>query len=173
MAEDYTWLNPHLDLTVTWNGKRRVSQRASDPGWAKWRPSDPTSAHWYDAARLERLMAAYIAHDQDCCRGPRTLREFISEFRGFAGSANQKLVLDEIGAARRSLPEFFGDGDRVNKAGIDELLAAMQRHSRPVKPTHLGFIGKDHLAARLEAAGAAPDSLQYRRTLLESTACRR
>jgi hypothetical protein len=167
IAEDYTWLNKHLDLTVTWNGKQRVSARASDPGWDKWRPSDPTSAHWYDAARLERLMAAHIARDQDRGRDPRMVREFIGEFRGFSGSANQKLVLDEIGAARLSLPQFFGDGDRVNKAAIARLLSAMRRHSRPVKPKDLGWIGKDHLTARFEAAGAAPQSFQYRRALLE------
>jgi len=112
-------------------------------------------------------MAAHIARDQDRGRDPRMVREFIGEFRGFSGSANQKLVLDEIGAARLSLPDFFGDGDRVNKAGIAQLLSAMRRHSRPVKPKDLGWIGKDHLAARFQAARAAPESFQYRRALLE------
>jgi DNA topoisomerase VI subunit B len=164
IAEDHTWLNPHLDLTVIWDGKQRVSARASDPGWAKWRPSDPTSAHWYDPARLERLMAAYIARDQDRGRDPRTVRDFASEFRGLSGSANQKLVLDEVGAARLTLPEFFGD-DRVAKARIAKLLAAMQKNTRPVKPKDLGSIGKAHLAARFEAAGVVPESFEYSRTL--------
>ena len=79
-------------------------------------------------------MGAYIARDQDRGREPRTVREFISEFRGLSGSAKQKLLLDEIGASRLSLPEFFGDGDHVNDKRIGKLLAAMQRHSRPVKP---------------------------------------
>jgi hypothetical protein len=109
----------------------------------------------------------YIARDQDRGRDPRTVREFASEFRGLSGSAKQKVVLDEAGASRLSLPEFFGSGDQVNKDRIAKLLAAMQRHSRPVKPADLGLIGKDHLAARFEAAGAAPESFQYRRTLLE------
>jgi hypothetical protein len=153
---------------LIWNGKPRVCARASDPSWVKWGPADPTSAHWYDAARLERLMAAYIARDQDHGRNPRTVREFVSEFRGLSSSAKQKAVLDDAGASRLSLPKFFGGGDQVNKDGIAKLLAAMQRHSRPVKPADLGVIGKDHLAARLEAAGAAPESFQYRRMLLEA-----
>jgi DNA topoisomerase VI subunit B len=168
MAEDFGWLNPHLSLSVTWDGKRCVDFKATDPAWAKWTPSDPTSPHWYDEARLRRLMGAYIARDQDHGRDPRTVREFISEFRGLSGSAKQKLVLEEVGAARLSLPEFFGNGDRVNNDRIANLLAAMQRQSRPVKPADLGFIGKDHLAARFKAAGADLATFKHRRDLGES-----
>ena len=92
----------------------RIDFKASDPAWSEMAPHHPTSPHWYDEARLRRLMGAYIARDQDHGRDPRTVREFISEFRGLSGSAKQKLVLDEFGAARLSLPDFFGDGDRVN-----------------------------------------------------------
>ena len=65
MAEDYGWLNPHLSLSVVWNDKRCVDYKASDPNWEKWRPQHPTSPHWYDEARLRRLMGAYIARDQE------------------------------------------------------------------------------------------------------------
>jgi hypothetical protein len=34
---------------------------ASKPDWSKWRPSDPTSAHWYEAEQFERLVAAYTS----------------------------------------------------------------------------------------------------------------
>ena len=127
MAEDFGWLNPHLSLSVSWRGKRCIDYKASNLTWSKWCPSDPTSPHWYDEARLRRLMGAYIARDQDHGRDPRTVREFISEFRGLSGSAKQKLVLEEVGAARLLLPEFFGNGDRVNNDRIATLLAAMQR----------------------------------------------
>jgi DNA topoisomerase VI subunit B len=165
MAADYGWLNPHLALSVTWNGKRCVDFKATDPAWEKWRPHHPTSPHWYDEKRLRRLMGAYIARDQDGGRDPRTVREFVSEFRGLSGTAKQKLVLEEVGASRLSLPQFFGDGDRVKNGRIAKLLAAMQRQSKPVKPRDLGFIGKEHLAARFEAAGAAPETFRYRRTV--------
>jgi DNA topoisomerase VI subunit B len=168
MAEDFGWLNPHLSLSVSWRGKRCIDYKASNLTWSKWCPSDPTSPHWYDEARLRRLMGAYIARDQDHGRDPRTVREFISEFRGLSGSAKQKLVLAEVGAARLLLSEFFGNGDRVNNDRIATLLAAMQRQSRAVKPKDLGLIGEDHLAVRFEAAGADLATFRYRRTFGET-----
>jgi hypothetical protein len=115
MAEDYGWLNPHLSMSVTWDRVLRSTHHLqSNPEWAKWRPSDPTSPHWYDEARLRRLMGAQISRDQDLGRVPRTVREFVSEFRGLSGTAKQKLVLEEADAARLSLAEFFGVGERVN-----------------------------------------------------------
>jgi hypothetical protein len=168
MAEDFGWFNPHLALSVTWNGEHCITFKASDPAWAKWKPTDPTSPHWYDEPRLRRLMGAYIARDQDCGREPRTLRQFVSEFRGLSGTGKQKIVLDEVGASRLSLPAFFGSGDRVNGHGIAGLLAAMKQQSRPVKPIDLGLIGKDHLAARFEAAGADLRTFKYRRTMGEA-----
>jgi DNA topoisomerase VI subunit B len=164
IAEGFGWLNPHLTLEIDWEGERtRVA--ASDPGWAKWRPSDPTSPHWYDLDRLARLMGAYIARDQDRGREPRTVREFISEFRGLTGTAKQKAVLDAIGAARVTLPAFFGISD-VNRPRIARLLAAMQLHTRPVKPKDLGAIGERHLRARFVAAGADGETFRYSKQFL-------
>jgi hypothetical protein len=168
MASDYSWLNPHLSLALTWNSESCADFKASNPTWTKWRPSDPTSPHWYDAARLRRLMGAYIARDQDHGRDPRTVREFVSEFRGLSGSAKQKIVLEEVGASRLSLLEFFGNGDGVNSNRIAALLTAMQKHSRPVKPADLGLIGKDHLAARFQAAGVNLETFKYQRSLGET-----
>ncbi len=168
MAEDFGWLNPHLALSVTWNGDCCVDFKATNPAWIKWCPHHPTSPHWYDDARLRRLMAAYIARDQDHGRDPRTVRAFVSEFRGLSGSAKQKLVIEEVGAARLSLPKFFGNGDRVNNGRIAKLLAAMQGQSRAVKPKELGFIGKDHLAARFKAAGGDLEAFRYRRIFGET-----
>src|SRR6516225_6762973 len=162
MADDFGWLNPHLSISVTGAGNRHVDFAASNPAWEKWQPRYPTSPHWYDPARLRRLMGAYIARDQDRGREPRTVREFISEFRGLSGSAKQKLVLQEVDAARLSLPEFFGAGDEVNTDAIAKLLKAMQEHSRQVKPKDLGIIGRDHFAARFEAAGADLRSFRYK-----------
>ena len=164
MAADYCWLNPHLTLTLTWEGQR-VDYKASDPVWAKWRPYDPTSPHWYDEPRLRRLMGAYIARDEDHGRPPRTVREFISEFRGLSGSAKQKLVLEEVGASRLSLPEYFGEGTNGH---IGKLLAAMCKQSRPVKPVDLGLIGKDHLAAHFRASGVDLETFKYKRLIGET-----
>jgi DNA topoisomerase VI subunit B len=170
VADDFTWVNPHLSLSVFWGRSKpsiKWSAAASDRKWTKWRPSDPTSPHWYDEPRIERLMAAYIAHEQD--RGPalRTVREFISEFRGLSGTAKQKAVLDAIGASRMSLAEFFGDGDHINTEDLAKLLAAMQVLSRPIKPKDLGAIGRDHLLAKFNAAGVAPPSFEYKKAEIE------
>ena len=90
IAGDYTWLNPHLTLSIDWFGEPRTIE-ATDPAWAKWGPSDPTSPHWYTPQHLERLIAGYIADDQDNGR-ERTVREFVSEFRGLAGTGKGRMA---------------------------------------------------------------------------------
>ena len=161
MARAFAWLNPHLALDVRWD-RERIRIEPTHTGWQKWRPSDPTSAHWYDANRLGRLMAAYITQHLDQGRLPRRVREFVSEFRGLSGSAKQKRVLDEIDASRVALPVFFGNG-AVNRSNIAKLLEAMQKHTRPVAPRDLGLIGQDHLRERFREAGAAKETFKYKR----------
>src|SRR5262249_26495923 len=56
IADDFTWLNPHLTLVTCWFGER-LTVRATDEAWATWKPSDPTSAHWYEPQHLGRLIA--------------------------------------------------------------------------------------------------------------------
>jgi DNA topoisomerase VI subunit B len=160
-AEGFGWLNPHLTLELDWEGRRnRINP--TDTGWTKWCPSDPTSPHWYTEDRLARLMGAYVAHDQDRGREPRTVREFIAEFRGLTGTAKQKAVLEAIGAARVTLPAFFGTRRRIGA-----LLTAMQEHTRPVKPKDLGVIGQDHLRARFTDAGADEKTFRYARQCVD------
>jgi DNA topoisomerase VI subunit B len=175
IADDFTWLNPHLTLLLGWD--RPTTEDDDEPvwdhiaastlAWTKWRPSDPTCPHWYGAPHLERLMAAYIAYEQERDLAPRTVREFISEFRGLSGSAKQKVVLDAVAASRASLAGFFGSGDHVNTKAVVSLLAVMQEQSRPVKPKDLGPIGEDHLRAKFENVGVAPESFTYRKAELE------
>jgi DNA topoisomerase VI subunit B len=159
LAEAYVWVNPHLSLRGTWCGKALLSVKASNPTWRKWGPRDPTSPHWYDEARLQRYLAAHVAHDRDRKRD-RPVREFIAEFRGLTGTAKQRQVLAEVGCSHMSLSRFFGR-DRVNSEGIAKLLAAMKKHSNPVAPKHLGIIGEDHLRTRFEAAGGNPKTFKY------------
>jgi hypothetical protein len=165
MAENFAWLNPHLTIALRWNDAA-IGIRATNPEWRKWRACDPTSAHWYDQARLERYMAAHIARDQDLGRD-RTVREFIAEFRGLSGSAKQKVVLEQVGAARTSLSGFFGSAEQVNHDAIARLLAACRTHTRPVKPADLGLIGREHLLACFEAKGVAPETFKYQKALGE------
>ena len=46
LAEDFTFLNPHLTLRMNWFGDKTVV-KTTNPDWAKWKPHMPTSPHWY------------------------------------------------------------------------------------------------------------------------------
>jgi DNA topoisomerase VI subunit B len=162
LASSFACFNPHLSLKVEWGFEHVVSAAASDSAWAKWRPSDPTSAYWYDETRLRRLMGAYIADDEDHGREPRFVRDFLHEFRGLSGSAKKATVLEAAGATRVTLPELFSTGSPAS------LLVAMQEATRPVQAKDLGVIGADHLAARFEAMGADPETFTYKRIFGES-----
>ena len=162
LAESYAWLNPHLTLRLSWNGEQVINIKASNPGWRKWLPTWPTSAHWYDKSRFRRYMAAHIAN-----RGSITVREFISEFRGMSATAKQKLVLAETGASHISLHNYFGL-HKANTANIAKLLASIQKHTKPVKAAELGIIGKDHLYRMMEIAGGDPKTFTYNRIIGET-----
>ena len=141
-----------------------VDREPSDPAWRKWLPSYPTSAHWYDGHRLERYIAAHAARDRALGRN-RTVREFISEIRGFSGSAKQKRALSETGLGRASIASLFGPDGSPDRRAIEQLLASLKKHSKAVKPQALGVIGKTHLLTCLSGAGAHPDSVKYKHVL--------
>jgi DNA topoisomerase VI subunit B len=160
VADDYTFLNPHLSLTVDWFGERRVV-KATDPVWQKWLPSDPTSAHWYSAEHLDRLIAGYITDDDRKGR-QRTIREFVGDFAGLSGTAKQRAVLEETGLARMNL-SALRNGDGLDRVKVGALLDTMKAHARPIKPAALGAIGKDHLADRLRQLGCEMETFVYRK----------
>ena len=162
LAESYAWLNPHLTFRLSWNGEQVINIKASNPGWRKWLPAWPTSAHWYDKSRFRRYMAAHIAN-----RGNITVREFISEFRGMTATAKRKLVLAETGASHVSLHNYFGL-HKANTANIAKLLASIQKHTKPVQAAELGIIGKEHLYRMMEIAGGDPKTFTYIRRFGET-----
>jgi DNA topoisomerase VI subunit B len=161
LADDFTWLNPHLSLSVEWFG-HSTKVEATTPNWTKWLPSEPTSPHWYGTEEFERLVSAYVAHDQD--RGnDRSVRELVTEFRGLTGTAKQKKVLKETGLTRTNL-SALADGDGLRHDVLAKLLGAMKTHSKPVKPAALGIIGEAHIRTRLEQLGCEMETFQYKRT---------
>jgi DNA topoisomerase VI subunit B len=133
--------------------------RATNLNWEKWRPRNPTSPHWYDESRLQRYLAAHVARDRDLGQH-RTVRAFLSEFRGLSGTAVQRKILEEVGCSYQSLAQFFGV-DQVNRKGVGNLLAAMRKYSKPVAPKRLGVIGIEHLKHRFLAAGGNSDTFKY------------
>lgn len=161
---DFAFLNPHLTLNIDWFGET-FSTVATDPGWAKWTPSSPTSPHWYRPEDLERLVAAYLVSDQDNGR-ERTVREFVSEFRGLTSTIKQKRVLAATGASRAPLSWLANEArDDVDKGKVAAVLAAMRAESAPVKPKALGTIGATHLKQRFREIGTIEDSFRYSRKM--------
>jgi DNA topoisomerase VI subunit B len=160
LADDFTFLNPHLTVSVNWFGSERRTP-ATTPTWKKWLPSDPTSPHWYSQEGLERLVAAYITYDQDQGK-ERSVRELVKEFRGLTGTAKQKEVLEATELARVNL-SALANGHGMEHEVIEKLLGSMKVHSKPVKPAALGVIGEDHIRARFEALACVMESFNYRK----------
>ncbi len=160
LASDFTFLNPHLTLTVDWF--RQVTKvQATAPDWKKWKPRDPTSPHWYSSEDFERLLAAYISYDQD--RGTdRYVRDVVKEFRGLSASSKQKAVLDITGMGRTRLSSLANEDD-VDHAASARLLEAMKDQSKEVRPSALGIIGKDHLRHRFLEAGGDETTFRYKK----------
>lgn len=161
MAQSFAFLNPHLHLSVDWHDERQ-EWKATDPTWTSWPSRNPSSAHWYNTETLSRLIAGYVSNNPE-----KTVREFITEFRGLKGTAKQKKVLAcvDLDLSRATLAEVFvTDGD-LDKGRIMLLLAGMREHSTPPAPRLLGVIGKDHVVARLEEMGCDMETFGYQKML--------
>jgi DNA topoisomerase VI subunit B len=163
IAREYAWLNPHMTLSVDWFGGDQFEITATDPSWIKWKPSDPTSPHWYTAEHLERLIAGYLKHDKTIGRD-RTVRELVAEFRGLSGSAKQKAVLEATGLSRAPLSQLVKE-QAIDREAVEAILTAMKAESRPVKPDMLGIIGKQHFEMRFAEAGYEMETFDYRREM--------
>src|SRR5262245_15092686 len=162
LVEGFAVFNPHATFVLSWFGKK-TTWRATDPGWTKWKPCHPTSAHWYELPHLERLIGAYVTLDRE--RGTdRLVSDLIEEFDGLTGSGKRTKVLNETGLKRSRLADLVV-ADRLDSEKIEKLLHAMRRHSKPVKPQRLGIIGEDHLKKRLLEMGVKPESFRYSRKL--------
>ncbi len=135
--------------------------KATAPDWKKWKPSDPTSPHWYGSEDFERLLAAYIGYDQDR-DADRYVRDLIKEFRGLSGSRKQKTVLDFTGMGRTRLSSLAND-DGIDHMAAAKLLKAMKENSKEVIPSALGIIGKDHLRHRFLEAGSNDRTFHYKK----------
>jgi DNA topoisomerase VI subunit B len=163
LADDFTFLNPHLTLTVECFGEATRTE-ATDREWRKWMPSSPTSPHWYEPEHLERLIGAYITDDlQNGMNGSgHTVREFVSEFKGLTSTIKQKAVLAELGLSRTKLSTLIVERD-FDHEKVARLLAAMKAQAGPVGPRMLGTIGRRHLAARFEQLGIREGSFEYKK----------
>jgi len=151
--------NPHAGFRI---GEKVF--RATDPAWTKWRTCDPTSAHWYAPEALRDLLAAEISSPTYQAQ-PKTVRAFVSEFRGLSSAVKQKSVTAEW--SRAYLHDLVRGGD-LDSGAVGALLARMQLASKPPKPVHLGVIGEEHVTRWMtEHAGVVPESISYAKKLGE------
>jgi hypothetical protein len=157
VIESYALFNPHATFEI--NSK---IYKATSPGWPKWNPADPTSPHWYNPETLRSLIAAYVSQEREGGR-ERTVREFVSEFRGLSSTVKQKLVTEDFkGLCLHDLVK----GEDIDNDKLTILLEAMQEHTTPPKPAALGIIGEDHMKQwMLEHAGIMERSFKYARRL--------
>ena len=158
LVEGFAVFIPHATITLDLFGEQSV-WKATDPNWTKWKPNQPTSAHWYEQRHIERLIGAYITHER-ATGTDRLVSELLAEFDGLSGSAKRTKVLRDADLKRARLSEFVADG-RLDSERIARLLAAMKRHTRPVNPQRLGVIGETHLKERLLGMGVTPESFRY------------
>jgi hypothetical protein len=153
LVEGYAAFNPHATFRIG-----NITFEATDPGWIKWKPTDPTSAHWYTPDTLRDLIAAYVSQERNGGR-VRTVREFVSEFRGLSGTAKQKQVIGEF--KNIYLHDLVREGD-IDQSLLGKLLDAMKRLCKPPKPASLGIIGQDHLKSwMVRYADVSEESIKY------------
>jgi hypothetical protein len=165
LLNQFVWVNPHLTLDFTVDGKTHIHRRATNPDWMKYRACDATSAYWYSLEQFELYAAALIDRDQQkrprTSRGKVTVREFVAQFRGMSATEKQKQVLRELDATHMSLSRFFGSEMEVNHQRMKKLLGLIQQRTRPVRPELLGVIGEDHLRRLSVSLGGEPKSFKY------------
>jgi DNA topoisomerase VI subunit B len=145
LVSDFSLFNPHASFRLN-AGTGHMAFPARDPAWVKWLPRDPTSAHWYTPARLEELVASYVAAGRNLF-----VRDFVAKFRGLTGTQARMQVLEAAGLARGMKLEELADRQRgtIDQQALYRLLAAMRQISQPPALQRLGVLGKEHFAASL------------------------
>jgi len=153
LIEAYAAFNPHATFRF-----RDMTFDPTSPAWEKWKPCDPTSPHWYSPETLRDLIAAYVSHENG---SEKTVREFVSEFRGLSATAKQK----QIGRSGVYLRDLVRNGD-LDTGEIEALLSDMKQLSKPPKPAALGVIGEDHLAMwMVRCADVSEESIRYNKRM--------
>lgn len=160
LLDAYALLNPHASFTATVSGAVTRFTRTTTT-CRKWIASAPTSPHWYTPDQLRQLMAAYIAGERHG-QPVKTVREFISEFRGLSSTAKQKAILSALPVKGVHLHDYVKAGD-LDRGAVAALLTAMRAASAPVKPQALGVLGDHHLRSVLAAHGGQPATIRSKR----------
>lgn len=135
----YALVNPHGTLMVSNPGddEPEVYKAAVQGGFRKPLPTDPTSAHWYDAAAFTRLVGSLAALGDD-----RPLGGFIREFAGLSATAKAKRIAAHVAYYAPEISRISDIKDHPGEAR--RLLALMQGESTVPKAGVLGQVPADH-----------------------------
>ncbi len=146
MIHGYAAFNPHASFRMN-----NETIEATDGAWAKWRTDALIPPRWHTAETLRDLIRALVnAGDQ------RTVRAFVSDFRGLTSTAKQKAVAGELGG----LTDLVVDGD-VDMQKVRLLLQRMKEASSAPKPNMLGVIGETHISRWMVRHGVREESIEY------------
>jgi len=163
LALTFVCLNPHLTLTFRHFAQAESHWSAIDLVWSKWTAQEPHVAHWYTPERFERLVAAYLAKDEEAGQY-RLVSDFIAQFRGFARSSARKPILEALALERKPLT-IFATPDGVDCRQTDLLLEQLRTHSRTTDPAKLGLMGKERIGQRFAQSGYHMDTFKYQRLI--------
>jgi DNA topoisomerase VI subunit B len=162
IVSGFACFNPHLTIRLHGGPGGDLEIKRAKRDWQKFKPDEPTSPHWYTADRLKALIGAYLKTDIENGRR-RTIREFVSEFRGLSGTAKQKTVTEAAGLSGAYLADLL-DKDQIRLDQVASLLAAMTGESRAIKPIALGVVGEDHIKDHMvRQHGVQPESIKYKK----------
>jgi hypothetical protein len=162
LVAGFSIFNPHASIRLELMGEQSRF-KPTDRAWHKWKPNQPTSAHWYEQRHFARLIGAYVTHDRER-QEDRLVSDFLAEFDGLSGSAKRKAVLTDSGLHRAKLSDLI-QSERLDSKRIEKLLSAMKRYTRPINPQRLGMLGEDHLKTRLLAMGVQEESFRYHKII--------
>jgi hypothetical protein len=157
-ARAFSLYNPHAFVKLEWfeegseHGEEDCAHcvqvyKPTNPHLNKYKPTDPTSPHWYDVEALGRLIGAHIGQTLDGGED-LPLGEFVRQFRGLKSTAKAKAVCGHLGRIKH-LSDFVQDG-QLDRPGVHSLLEAMKRETEPPSHKVLGRIGKAHFRTRFE-----------------------
>lgn len=152
LLEKYAVMNPGASFYLD-----REVLGTADQKFKKWKPNDPTAPIWYTNESLTDLITAYLTIEING-GASRTVRDFVSEFRGLSGSAKQKQVIANFKGTH--LRDLVKDRE-VDKSKVETLLSSMQGASAEPEPKVLGVIGKPHFYEWMKKRGVAEESMRY------------
>ena len=116
-----------------------------DPGKRfKYVPSDPTSAHWYDAEAFGRLVYSHIGNHRHEGGDDLRLRDFVRQFKGLSATKKVKAVCEHFPEIK--MLSDFADSPEL----VHSLLDTMKIYSDAPSHTTLGCVGKQHFEERFE-----------------------